>query len=142
MAVNGLRRRWAAPSVKRGLLPSPPAGGLASRIDAPDRDMSRMSLQFVGTLGQNSIGRRPARIGLTPAGRATSAIAHRVLPAVDRSARCQTGLNVLVSWRLPRLLQRSVHRRVVKVCVTTVCARWLSYHISINALISNPQRTR
>src|SRR3546814_16677278 len=79
--------RLAAPILKRGLLPSPPAGRLASRIDAPDRDMSLMSLQFVGTLGQNSIGRRPARIGFTPAGRATSAIAHRVLPAVDRSDR-------------------------------------------------------
>src|SRR3546814_17783349 len=79
--------RLAAPILKRGLLPSPPAGRLASRIDAPDRDMSLMSLQFVGTLGQNSIGRRPARIGFTPAGRATSAIAHRVLPAVHRSDR-------------------------------------------------------
>src|SRR3546814_20951555 len=79
--------RLAAPILKRGLLPSPPAGRLASRIDAPDRDMSLMSLQFVGTLGQNSIGRRPARIGFTPAGRATSANAPRVLPAVDRSDR-------------------------------------------------------
>src|SRR3546814_13691843 len=86
-AINCLRMRLAAPILKRGLLPSPPAGRLASRIDAPDRDMSLMSLQFVGTLGQNSIGRRPASIGFTPAGRATSAIAHRVLPAVDRSDR-------------------------------------------------------
>src|SRR3546814_20812170 len=75
--------RLAAPILKRGLLPSPPAGRLASRIDAPDRDMSLMSLQFVGTLGQNSIGRRPARIGFTPAGRATSDNDHRVLPAVE-----------------------------------------------------------
>src|SRR3546814_4588962 len=94
--------RLAAPILKRGLLPSPPAGRLASRIDAPDRDMSLMSLQFVGTLGQNSIGRRPARIGFTPAGRATSAIAHRVLPAVDRSDRRKHGGNVLAPKRLQR----------------------------------------
>src|SRR3546814_20573460 len=94
-AINCLRMRLAAPILKRGLLPSHPAGRLASRIDAPDRDMSLMSLQFVGTLGQHSIGRRPARIGFTPAARTTSAIAQRVLQAIDRSTPLKPRLTVL-----------------------------------------------
>src|SRR3546814_1131081 len=99
--------RLAAPILKRSLLPSPPAGRLASRIDAPDRDMSLMSLQFVWTLGQNRIGRRPARIGFTPAGPAPSPIAHRALPAVDRSVLRKHGLNVISPKRIQRLLQNT-----------------------------------
>src|SRR3546814_13453693 len=97
----------AAPTLRRGLRPSPPAGRLASRIDAPDRDrdLSLMSLQFVGTLGQNSIdiGADQRASAFTPAVRATSAPVGRVSPAVDRSDRTQHAGHVLAPKPLQRL---------------------------------------